>query len=130
MGDKWVDEHLVRPIKTYANVQTLFSVLEIMSCSSNILEMNKKLYTNREAFDIHWTREHQTPSSTYNQLMVAHFALGEDWFEGLGRMRVLKNPWGDKKVKEDEAVAGKYLDPLTKGDKKAVNEFQSFMHRM
>ena len=61
--------------------------------------------------------------------MVARFALREDWFEELDRTRVQKYPWGDKKVKEDEAVAEKYLDPLTKGDKKAENEFQSFMHR-
>ena len=103
-GDEWVEEHLVRPVKTYAKAQTSFSVLEMMSCSSNILEMNKKLYTNREAFDIHQTRKHKTPSSLYDQLMVAHFALREDWFEEMGRMKVLKYPWGDKKVKEDEAV--------------------------
>ena len=52
-GDEWVEEHLVRPIKTLlTKAQTSFSVLEMMSCSSNILEMNKKLYTSREAFDI------------------------------------------------------------------------------
>ena len=128
-GDEWVEEHLVRPVKTYAKAQTSFSVLEMMSCSSNILERNKKLYTNREAFDIHQTRKHKTPSSLYDQLMVARFALREDWFEEMGRMKVLKYPWGDKKVKEDEAVVEKYIDPLTKGDKKAESEFQSFIHR-
>ena len=91
--------------------------------------MNKKLYTNREPFDIHLTRKHQAPSSVYDQLMVVRFALREDWFEEMGRTTVLKYPWGDKTVKEDEAVAEKYLDPLTKGDKKAESEFQSFIHR-
>ena len=99
-GDEWVEEHLVRLVNTYAKPQTLFSVLEMMSCCSNILEMNKKLYTNREAFDIHRTTKHQTPSSVYDQLMVARFALREDWFEEMGRTKVLKYPWGDKKIKE------------------------------
>ena len=39
----------------------------------------------------------------------------DDWFKEMGRMKVLKYLWGDKKVKEDEAVKEKYLDPLTKG---------------
>jgi hypothetical protein len=128
-GAEWVKEHLVRPVKTYAKAQTSFSVLEMMSCSSNILEMNKKLYTSREAFDIHRTRKHRTPASLYDQLMVARFALQESWFEEMGRVKVMKYPWGDKKVKEGEAVAERYIDPLNKGDKKAKKEFESFIHR-
>ena len=91
--------------------------------------MNKKLYTNKEAFDIHRTRKHQTPDSFYDQLMVAWFALREDWFEEMDRTKVMKYPWRDKKVKEGEAVAEKYIDPLIKGDKKAGKEFPSFMYR-
>ena len=53
----------------------------------------------------------------------------DDWFKEMGRMKVLKYLWGDKKVKEDEAVKEKYLDPLTKGDKKVECEFQPFIHR-
>ena len=41
----------------------------------------------------------------------------------------MKYPWGDKKVKEGEAVAERYIDPLNKGDKKAKKEFESFIHR-
>ena len=128
-GDEWVEEHLVRPVKMYAKAQTSFSVLEMMSCSSNILEMNKKVYTDKEAFDIHRTRKHRTPSSLHDQLKVAQFALKEEWFLEKGRMSVKKYPWGDKKVKDGDAVTSKYIDPLTKGEKKAKEEFPSFLHR-
>ena len=128
-GDEWVEEHLVRPVKTYAKAQTSFSVLEMMSCSSNILEMNKKLYTCKEGFDIHRTKKHRTPPSLYDQLMVAQFALREEWFLEKKRSDVMKYPWGDKKVKEGETVAEKYIDPLEKGEEKAESEFKSFLHR-
>ena len=61
--------------------------------------------------------------------MVARFALQESWFEEMGRVKVMKYPWGDKKVKEGEAVADRYIDALNKGDKKAKQEFESFIHR-
>lgn len=127
-GDEWVEEHLVRPVKAYAKAQTSFSVLEMMSCSSNILEMNKKLYTSKEAFDIHGTRKHRTPPSLYDQLKVAQFAIQEEWFEEKGREKVKKYPWADKKLK-GESVSDKYIDPIKKGDEKAKKEFDSFLHR-
>jgi hypothetical protein len=113
-GDEWVEDHLVAPVKRYANAQTSFSVLEIMSCSSNILEMNRKMYKSREAFDIHRTKKHQKPSSLYDQMKVAQFAIREKWFEKTSSPVVKKYPWGDKVVKEDETVSAKYLNAVTK----------------
>lgn len=128
-GDEWVEDHLVAPVKRYANAQTSFSVLEIMSCSSNILEMNRKMYKSREAFDIHRTKKHQKPSSLYDQMKVAQFAIREMWFEKNSSCVVKKYPWGDKVFKEDENVASKYLDAIRKGEEKVNSEFVSFLYR-
>ena len=77
-GDEWVEEFLVRPIKQYASAQSSFAMLELMSCSTNLLEMNREMYKSRDAFDIHNTTKHKKPSSVYDQLKVARFAL-EEW---------------------------------------------------
>jgi hypothetical protein len=111
-GDEWVEDHLAAPVKRYANAQTSFSVLEIMLCSSNILEMNRKMYKSREAFYIHRTKKHQKPPSLYDQMKVAQFAIREMWFERNSSSVVKKYLWGDKVFKEDEKVASKYLNAI------------------
>ena len=128
-GDEWVEDHLVAHVKRYANAQTSFSILEIMSCSSNILEMNRKMYKSREAFDIHRTKKHQKPSSLYDQIKVAQFATREMWFEKNSSRVEKKYPWGDKVFKEDENVASKCLDAIRKGEEKVNSEFVSFLYR-
>ena len=81
-GDEWVEEFLVRPTKQYASAQSSFQMVELMSCSTNLLEMNRTMYKSRDAFDIHNTnKKHKKPSSAYDQLKVAQFALKEEWFE-------------------------------------------------
>ncbi len=102
--------------RMHANAQTSFSILEIMWCSSNILEMNRKMYKSREAFDIHRTKKHQKPSSLYDLMKVAQFAIREKWFETTSSPVVKKYPLGDKVVKEDETVSAKYLNAVTKGE--------------
>ena len=42
------------------------------------------MYKSRGAFDIHNTTKHKKPSSVYDQLKVAQFALKEEWFEEKG----------------------------------------------
>ena len=66
-GDEWVEEFLVRPIKQYASAQSSFAMVELMSCSTNLLEMNRAMYKSRDAFDIHNTTKHKKPSSFYDQ---------------------------------------------------------------
>ena len=80
-GDEWVEEFLVRSIKQYASDQSSFQMAELMSCSTNLLEMNRTMYKSRDAFDIHNTKKHKKPSSVHDQLKVAQFALKEEWFE-------------------------------------------------
>ena len=46
-GDEWVEEFLVRPIKQYASAQSSFQMVELMSCSTNLLEMNRTMYKSR-----------------------------------------------------------------------------------
>ena len=128
-GDEWVEDHLVCPVKKYAKAQTSFSVLEMMSCSSNLLELDRNMYKSREAFDIHRTRKHCTPSSLYDQLKVAQFALKEEWFVDKERTLVPKYAWGDKVVKEGESVSARYIDAKLKGKEKLVKEFTAFLHR-
>ncbi|KAJ7387577.1 hypothetical protein OS493_000911 [Desmophyllum pertusum] len=128
-GDEWVEDHLVCPVKKYAKAQTSFSVLEMMSCSSNLLEMNRKMYKSRQAFDIPRTREHRKPSSLYDQFKVAQFAAKEQWFEKKQGSTVQKYLWGDKVVKEGEGVSTRYLNAVSKGRAKIQLEFRSFLHR-
>ena len=79
-GDEWVVDHLVRPDKMYAKAQMSISVLKMMSCSSNILEMNKKVYISKETFDINPTRKHHTSpialrSVEYDTICIARRVL-------------------------------------------------------
>lgn len=67
-----------------------FAMVELMSCSTNLLEMNRAMYKSRDAFDIHNTKKHKRPSSIDDQLKVAQFALKEEWFEEKGRETVKK----------------------------------------
>lgn len=127
-GDEWVEGHLVCPVKTYARAQSSFSVLEMMSCSSNLLEINRSVYKSKEAFDIHRTKKHCKPSSLYDQLKVAQFALRHKWFS-CKATPIYKYPWGDKTFKDGETVAEKYLDATAKGRSKIKDEFNSFLHR-
>jgi hypothetical protein len=80
--------------KQYASAQSSFAMVELMSCSTNLLEMNRAMYKSRDAFDIHNTKKHKKPSSIYDQLKVAQFALKEEWFEEKGRETVKQIPMG------------------------------------
>ena len=100
-----------------------------MSCSINLLEMNRQMYKGRAAFDVHNTRKHKKPASIYDQLRVAQFAMKEEWFQSRNRDCVLKYAWADKKCKEGEKVQSKYIDAMKKGEIKAKNEFKAFLQR-
>ena len=128
-GDEWVEDFLVRPVKQFSYAQSSFSMVELMSCSINLLEMNRQMYKGRESFDIHNTRKHKKPPSLYDQLKVAQFALKEEWLSSKKRGGVFKYAWADKKCKEGELVPSKYVDAMKKGDLKAKVEFDSFLHR-
>lgn len=127
-GDEWVEGHLVYHVKKYAKAQTSFSVLEIMSCTSNLLELNRNMYKSREALEIHRTKRHCKPSSLYDQMKIAQFALREMWFEDTTSV-VRKYPWVNKGFKDDEAVSRRYLNAIAKGQTKVRSEFESFLHR-
>ena len=62
-------------------------------------------------------------------MKVAQFAIREMWFERNISSVVKKYLWGDKVFKEDEKVASKYLNAVTKGEEKISSEFVSFLHR-
>jgi len=128
-GDEWVEGYLVSPVKRYAAAQTSFNMLEKMSCSVNILEMNRKMYKSREAFDIHRTRKHHSLSSFYDQMRVAQFVLKEEWFVNKGRTTVKAYSWCNHTCKEGEMVPKKYQNALEKGDKKAKSDYLSYLHR-
>ena len=128
-GDEWVEDFLVRPVKQFAQAQSSFSMVELMSCSVDLLELNRNVYKSRQAFDIHNTRKHRVPDSTYDKLRVAQFALREKWSEDNDRKEVLKYPWGNVQCKEGEPVPKKYIDALEKGDTKAEKEFRPFLYR-
>lgn len=129
-GDEWVESYLVRPVKQYANAQSSFAMVELMSCSVNLLEMNRNMYKGHQAFDIHNTRKHQKPSSLYDCLRIAQFALKEKWFaSGCKRDKIAKYAWATTTCKPGDSVQSQYVDPLTKGDTKAEKEFVPFLHR-
>lgn len=128
-GDEWVEDFLVRPVKQFAHAQSSFAMVELMSCSVNILEMNRDMYKGKEAFDIHHTKRHSVPCSAYDKLKVAQFAIREGWFTSSGRTKVLKYPWGDTSCKDGESIPSIYVNALKKGDEKAEKEFISFLHR-
>ena len=128
-GDEWVEDFLVRPVKQFSYAQSSFSMVELMSCSINLLEMNRQMYKGRNGFDIHNTRKHKKPPSFLDQLKVAQFAIREEWLAASNRVNVLKYVWGDKELKEGEKVQAKCLDAMEKGDLKAEEEFESFLHR-
>ncbi len=128
-GDEWVEEYLVRPVKQYASAQSLFAMVELMSCSTNLLEMNRKMYKSREAFDVHRTSKHKTPTSVYDQLKVAQFATKEKWFTNEGREHVMKYQWGDKQFEADATVVPKYIRAYQKGCQEAEQEFPGFLQR-
>ncbi|CAB4000437.1 Hypothetical predicted protein [Paramuricea clavata] len=98
-GDEWVEDYLVRPVKQFTSAQSSLSMVELMSCSVNLLEMNRKMYKAKEAFDIHHTREHKKPSSLYDQIKVAQFVIKERWFECKQRKDVHQYLWAGKTVK-------------------------------
>lgn len=100
----------------------------MMSCTSNLLELNRNMYKSREALDIHRTKRHWKPSSLYDQMKIAQFALREMWFEDTTSL-VRKYPWGNKVFKDDEAVSTRYLNAIAKGQTKVRSEFESFLHR-
>ena len=91
-GDKWVEDHLVRPVKRYAKAQSSFSVVEMMSCSANLLELDRNMYKSHEGFDIHRTRKHCTPPSLPDKLKVVQFALKDNWFADKERTSVPRYP--------------------------------------
>ena len=128
-GDEWVEGYLVRPVKQFARAQSSFNMIELMSCSINLLEMNREMYRSREAFNIHATQKHKTPSSVLDQMKVAQFALKEEWFENDDRTIVKRYPWADKDCAPGDEVPPKYINAYSKGDKKAKLEFTSFLHR-
>lgn len=128
-GDEWVEDFLVRPVKQFLSAQSSFAMVELMSCSINLLEMNRQMYKGREAFDVHNTRKHKKPPSLYDQLKVAQFVMREEWLVPSNRGGVLKYPWADKKCKEGEVVPSKTVDAMKKGEIKAQDEFESFLHR-
>ena len=128
-GDEWVEDFLVRPVKQFSSAQSSFVMVELMSCSINLLEMNRQMYKGRAAFDVHNTRKHKKPASMYDQLKVAQFAIKEEWFHSGNQDCVLKYAWADKKCKEGEKVQSKYIDAMKKGEIKAKSEFEAFLQR-
>lgn len=104
-------------------------MVEMMSCSANLLQNNRKMCKGREAFDIHNTIRHHMPSSTCDQLNVAQFSLRKNWLGSKGRTTVKKYPWADKIIQSGDKVPETYFNVLAKGDEKAEIEFQSFLHR-
>ena len=128
-GDEWVEDYLVRPVKQFTSAQSSFSMVELMSCSVNLLEMNRKMYKAKEAFDIHHTRKHKKPSSLYDQIKVAQFVIKERWFECEHRKDVHQYSWAGKTVREGQTVPKKCIDALSKGAEKASEEFVPFLHR-
>ena len=129
-GDEWVEDFLVRPVKQFSSAQSSFAMVELMSCSINLLEANRQMYKGREAFDIHNTRKHKKPPSVYDQLKVAKFAMKEEWFVSKGREVVLKYAWADKKCGEGEKVQNKCIDAMEKGELKAKDAFNSFLAKV
>lgn len=128
-GDEWVEDFLVRPVKQFTAAQSSFKMVELMSCSVNLLEMNRNMYKNREAFNVHNTRKHEKPSSFYDQLKVAQFVLKEQWLMNKDRKDVLKYSWGEKKGKSSDKVPAKCINAIEKGNTKASGEFNSFLQR-
>ena len=128
-GDEWVEDFLVRPVKQFSSAQSSFAMVELMSCSINLLEANRQMYKGREAFDIHNTKKHKKPPSVYDQLKVAKFAMKEEWFVSKGREVVLKYAWADKKCDDGEKAQSKCIDVMEKGELKAKEEFNSFLER-
>ena len=126
-GDEWVEEYLVRPVKQYASAQSSFAMVELMSCSTNLLEMNREMYKNCEAFDVHRMSKHKTPQSVYDQLKVAQFATKENWFSNEGRKHVIKYQWGDKQFEAGATVVPKYIRAYQNGCQKAEKEFPGFL---
>lgn len=124
-GDEWVEDYLVHPVKQFAS----FSMVELMSCSVHLLEINRQMYKHREWFDIHNTKKHKKPPSLYDQLKVAQFVITQEWFESMERTVVLKYAWADKKLKEGETIPDKYVNVLDKGEAKASSQFIAFLHR-
>ena len=104
-------------------------MVELMSCSTNLLEMNREMYKNREAFDVHRTSKHKTPQSVYDQLKVTQFATKENWFSNEGRKHVIKYQWGDKQFEAGATVVPKYIRAYQKGCQKAEQEFPGFLQR-
>ena len=102
----------MRPVKQFSSAQSSFAMVELMSCSINLLEANRQMYKGREAFDIHNTRKHKKAPSVYDQLKVAKFAMKEEWFVSKGREVVLKYAWADKKCGEGEKVQNKCIDGM------------------
>jgi len=127
-GDEWVEDFLVRPVKQFISAQSSFSMVELMSCSANILELNKEMYKSSAAFDVHQTKTHQKPSSLYDQTKVAQFALKEEWFKKTSSI-AKKYPWGGKSVKPQEPIPKKCLNVFKQGDEKARKEFKGFLNR-
>ena len=91
--------------------------------------MNRQMYRSREAFNIHDTKKHKTPSSVFDQMKVAQFALKEEWFKNDQREVVKRYPWADKDCAPGDEVPPKYINAYSKGEEKAKLEFKSFLHR-
>ena len=128
-GDEWVEDYLVHPVKQFASAQSTFSIVELMSSSVHLLEINRQMYKHRESFDIHNTKKHKKPPSLYDKLKVAQFVISQEWFESIERTVVLKYAWADKKLKEGETIPDKFLNVLDKEEAKASSQFVAFLHR-
>ena len=51
-GDEWVEEYLVRPVKQFAQAQSSFNMVELMSCSINLLETNREIFILRKSIKL------------------------------------------------------------------------------
>ena len=126
-GDEWVEDYLVKPVKQFTSAQSSFSMVELMSCSVNLLEMNRNMYKGKEAFDIHHTKKHKKPSSLYDQIKVAQFAIRETWFECKQRKEMFISTHGlVRKSLKDKLYQKSVLMLCLKVIKKPVRNLNHF----
>lgn len=65
---------MVCPVKMYVKAQTFFLVIEMMSCSSKLLEINKNMYKSGKLSTSNVPESTASlPHGMYSQLKVAQF---------------------------------------------------------
>ena len=79
--DEWIELMLVQPMKQYCTAKTTMKMISLMSTNLSYIRSAKEAYTSKYGFDVHSTSKHSESDSELDQIKIAWWAMGENFFK-------------------------------------------------